>query len=178
MVNINQKCSNLWSDCSPAYERWTLLYVGFQEALLQKKLRKWYPANEATVFFFINSCFAVVLAGSARPGIALALQNKLFLDKLVTVFAGQDKRSSKYLRKNYLGNFPPSSPFMALFKYGELSKCHPRNQYWRKICRGDCWKISKKYFFNTVRHQVRQFPREIWSTVYAKMFGSKKIPLA
>ena len=59
-------------------------------------------------------------AGSARPGVCAALQNKLIPDRMFTVFAGQDKTAVSYLRQKYLDQYQPSSPFIAIFKDGQL----------------------------------------------------------
>ena len=59
-------------------------------------------------------------AGAARPGVCAALQNDLIPDRFVTVFAGNDKTAVAHLRQKYLPEFRPSSPFVALFKDGEL----------------------------------------------------------
>jgi len=58
-------------------------------------------------------------AGNARPGVALALQNKLIPDRSVTVFAGVDTKAVEEARK-YVTDYLPSSPSVALFKDGEL----------------------------------------------------------
>jgi putative YphP/YqiW family bacilliredoxin len=59
-------------------------------------------------------------AGSARPGVTLALQNKTIPDHLTTVFAGQDREAVEYLRQKYLAGIPPSSPFFVIYKNGEI----------------------------------------------------------
>jgi putative YphP/YqiW family bacilliredoxin len=67
-------------------------------------------------------------AGKARPGIGLALQqSKSKPDHLTTVFAGGDVEATARLRE-HLGNLPPSSPSMAIFKEGELVHFIPRFQ--------------------------------------------------
>lgn len=59
-------------------------------------------------------------AGSARPGIAQSLRHTSVPDNLVTVFAGQDKEATQYIRDTYLKNVPPSSPSIALLRDGNL----------------------------------------------------------
>ena len=71
--------------------------------------------NEETVLVMINSVCGCA-AGSARPGVTLALQHSIIPDRLATVFAGQDKAAIAHLRQQYLNEFPPSSPFVALTK--------------------------------------------------------------
>ncbi|WP_054683097.1 BrxA/BrxB family bacilliredoxin [Rhodothermus marinus] len=75
-------------------------------------------AKEGTLLLVINSVCGCA-AANARPAVALALQapvNKP--DRWVTVFAGQDLEATARARE-YLAGIPPSSPFIALFKYGE-----------------------------------------------------------
>ena len=58
-------------------------------------------------------------AGGARPGVTLALQHSVIPDRLGTVFAGMDREAVQALR-DHMPELPPSSPFMALFKDGQL----------------------------------------------------------
>ena len=71
-----------------------------------------------TALYFINSVCGCA-AGSARPGLAMALQGEVQPDHVYTVFAGQDAEATAEVRKNILG-FPPSSPSAAVFKNGQL----------------------------------------------------------
>ena len=74
--------------------------------------------NEETVLVMINSVCGCA-AGSARPGVTLALQHSVIPDHYTTVFAGQDKAAVAHLRQQYLSEIPPSSPFVALTKNGK-----------------------------------------------------------
>ncbi len=104
-----------------------LLYVGFEEATTPQKVEDILSQkNDETIFVMINSVCGCA-AGSARPGISLALQNNIIPDKLVTVFAGQDRDAVEHLRNKFLAKVPPSSPFMALFKNGEVIFSMPRH---------------------------------------------------
>lgn len=58
-------------------------------------------------------------ARNARPGVALALQNKVIPDRSATVFAGVDREAVSEARKYMTGHLP-SSPSVALFKDGDL----------------------------------------------------------
>ncbi|MCX6170494.1 MAG: BrxA/BrxB family bacilliredoxin [Ignavibacteriales bacterium] len=126
MFNINQK--------APIYDpeavqpmRDELLYVGFEEATTPQKVEELISnRDDKAVFVFINSVCGCA-AGSARPAAALSLQNDIIPDRLVTVFAGQDREAVDHLRNKYLSNIPPSSPFMALFKNGEVVYTMPRH---------------------------------------------------
>lgn len=73
---------------------------------------------EGTTLVMVNSVCGCA-AGSARPGVALALQNKVIPDRLVTVFAGVDMEATARARE-FMKGIPPSSPCVALFKDGQL----------------------------------------------------------
>jgi len=75
-------------------------------------------ARGGTLLLVINSVCGCA-AANARPAVALALQAPVSKpDHWVTVFAGQDLEATAQARA-YLPGIPPSSPFIALFKYGE-----------------------------------------------------------
>ncbi len=80
-----------------------------------------------SVFLFINSVCGCA-AGNARPAVILALKHHKSPDVLATVFAGQEKEAVEYIRQNYLSDYLPSSPFMALFKQGRLVYCMQRSE--------------------------------------------------
>lgn len=97
-----------------------LLYCGFEELTTPEKLDEVLSAkSDETILVFVNSVCGCA-AGSARPGVTLALQNEIIPDRLTTVFAGQDRDSVDLLRSKFLNKFPPSSPSIALLKNGEV----------------------------------------------------------
>lgn len=126
MFTINQK--------PPIYDpeavqpmRDELIYVGFEEMHTPPSVEEILSQkNDQALLVMINSVCGCA-AGSARPGVTLALQNKIIPDRMVTVFAGQDRDSVEHLREKYLGNFPPSSPSIALIKNGEVLFMMPRH---------------------------------------------------
>ncbi len=126
MFNINQR--------APIYDpeavqpmRDELVFVGFQEATTPQMVEDLISQkDDKTVFVVVNSVCGCA-AGSARPAAALSLQNNIIPDRLVTVFAGQDREAVDHLRNKFLSNVPPSSPFMVLFKNGEAIYTMPRH---------------------------------------------------
>lgn len=74
--------------------------------------------KKGTVMIIVNSVCGCA-AGHARPGVALALQNKIIPDRLYTVFAGVDREATQKARE-YMTGMPSSSPSVALFKDGQL----------------------------------------------------------
>lgn len=73
--------------------------------------------DSTTVLCVINSVCGCA-AGGARPGVALALQNDIIPDELVTVFAGMDQEAVARVREKMVG-VRPSSPCIALFEKGK-----------------------------------------------------------
>jgi putative YphP/YqiW family bacilliredoxin len=64
----------------------------------------------------------------ARPGMVLALaRTRLRPDRLLTVFAGQDREATARAR-TYFADAPPSSPSIALLKDGALVAFVPRHR--------------------------------------------------
>jgi len=96
-----------------------LVAAGFTEMLKPQDVDLFLSKNEGTALVMINSVCGCA-AGSARPGITLALQNKIIPERILTVFAGQDRDAVDHFRNVFLPGVPPSSPFIALFKNGEL----------------------------------------------------------
>ncbi len=72
-----------------------------------------------TLLLVINSVCGCA-AAMARPAIALAGQHEQQPDIAATVFAGQDLEATVRARE-YLAGIPPSSPFIALFKDGDVA---------------------------------------------------------
>ncbi len=58
-------------------------------------------------------------AGRMRPAVRIALEHSVRPDKVVSVFAGQDREATEQAR-TYFGNYPPSSPSIALLREGKL----------------------------------------------------------
>ena len=73
---------------------------------------------QGTQLLFVNSVCGCA-AGSARPGLAKALQSSTKPGAIYTVFAGQDLEATARAR-SYLGEYQPSSPSVALLKGGEV----------------------------------------------------------
>ena len=76
-------------------------------------------AEDGTALVVINSVCGCS-AGTARPGVLLAVETSLKKpDRLTTVFAGFDTEAVHKVREHLLP-YPPSSPSIALFKDGKL----------------------------------------------------------
>lgn len=91
---------------------------GFQDLLTSEDVDK-ALGQEGTTLLVINSVCGCS-AGSARPGVLMALANsEKKPDHLTTAFAGFDMDAVNTAREHLLP-YPPSSPSIALFKDGNL----------------------------------------------------------
>jgi putative YphP/YqiW family bacilliredoxin len=96
-----------------------LIAVGFTELKTPQEVDEVINLkDDKTVLVMVNSVCGCA-AGSARPGLSLALQNRVIPDKLYSGFAGQEREAVDKIRQ-YIAGFPPSSPSVALFKNGTL----------------------------------------------------------
>lgn len=115
----------LYDNDSVQHMRDELVAVGFEEAGTPEAVDAAILNNPGkTVFVVINSVCGCA-AGSARPGVSLALQHDTIPDKYYTVFAGQERDAIDRLR-SYIKGFPPSSPSAAIFKDGQILYFMPR----------------------------------------------------
>jgi bacilliredoxin len=153
-----------------------LLYVGFKELTTAEMVNEVLSKqSDETTFVFINSVCGCA-AGSARPGIALALQGNVIPDNIVTVFAGQDKAAVDTVRTKYLSNFPPSSPSALLIKNGEVLFMMPRHHIEGKSPE-QIGGILQQVFAENCNQKGPSISKEKYDKlIHAKMCGSK-IPL-
>ena len=141
--------------------------VGFSELLTAKDVEEAIDVEDnKTALVIINSVCGCA-AGSARPGISLALQNETIPDKIYTGFAGQEKDAVERIRLQ-LDGFPPSSPSIALFKDGKVLHFTQRHQIegrtadeianeWKEIFNQHCSNIGPSISpenFSEVNHAV------------------------
>lgn len=82
--------------------------------------------QEGTSLVMVNSVCGCA-GGIARPAAAHALHYDKLPNRLVTVFAGQDKEATQQAR-DYFEGFAPSSPSFALVKDGKVTEMIERHQ--------------------------------------------------
>lgn len=70
-----------------------------------------------TLLMFNSVCGCA--AGSARPGVVLSLQHESTPQRLLTVFAGQDRDATEQAR-HYLPGQPATSPSVFLLRDGQV----------------------------------------------------------
>lgn len=102
-----------------------LTVVGIRELLTPEEVDR-AVASKGTVFCVINSICGCA-GGTARPGVAAALQNKVIPDQIYSVFAGMEKEATDRVRQLHRDLAAPSSPSMVLFKDGKVVAMFPRS---------------------------------------------------
>ena len=152
-----------------------LTAVGLKELLTPKDVDEAINVqDDGTALVMINSVCGCA-AGSARPGVSLALQNSVIPDRLYTAFAGQEREAVDKVRE-YASEYPPSSPSVALFKNGKLVYFMQR----RDIEGFDADHIAgelKKVFDEHCKGEGPSISPEAYAEVmHAKMCGSKIPP--
>jgi putative YphP/YqiW family bacilliredoxin len=94
-----------------------LTRYGVEEARTPDDVDRLLAPGSDTVLMVVNSICGCA-AGRARPAVGLALQHPTRPSKAATVFAGGDEAAVAHLR-DILGDYPPSSPSIALFRDGK-----------------------------------------------------------
>jgi putative YphP/YqiW family bacilliredoxin len=95
-----------------------LTRVGVKELISVADVDAALGDSRGTMLVFVNSVCGCA-AGTARPGLRLALQHPNRPQQVTTVFAGQDLEATARARQ-YFSEYAPSSPSIALFQDGEV----------------------------------------------------------
>ena len=93
-----------------------LTQYGVEEARTPEDVDRFLAPDGGSVLMVVNSICGCA-AGRARPGVGLALQHPVRPSKAATVFAGGDESAVAHFR-DLISEYPPSSPFIALFDCG------------------------------------------------------------
>lgn len=94
-----------------------LTSAGIQEARTAADVEK--AINQkGTTMVVVNSVCGCA-AGRMRPGVRAAVRNSVRPDRIITVFAGQDRDATEKARAYFTG-YPPSSPSIGLLRDGQL----------------------------------------------------------
>ena len=100
--------------------RQELTRLGIQETRTAQEVDAILGAKKGTVLVVVNSVCGCA-AGNMRPAVGMALEHNTLPDKMITVFAGNDKEATQRAREYFTG-YRPSSPAIALFRDGEVVK--------------------------------------------------------
>src|SRR5438309_8590075 len=103
-----------------------LTRLGIEETRTAEEVDAVLGEKKGTVLVVVNSVCGCA-AGNARPAIAMAVEHDVKPDRMITVFAGNDRDATARARE-YMVGYRPSSPSMALFRDGELVKMIERWQ--------------------------------------------------
>jgi putative YphP/YqiW family bacilliredoxin len=106
--------------------RQELTGLGIQEARTAADVDAVLGEKKGTVLVVVNSVCGCA-AGNARPAVAMALKNSVLPEKMITVFAGNDKDATQKAREYFVG-YRPSSPSIALLRDGQVVKMLERWQ--------------------------------------------------
>lgn len=99
--------------------------AGYEQLTTEEEVNSVF-SKEGTTLVMINSVCGCA-GGIARPAAAHALHYDVLPDRLVTVFAGQDKEATQRAR-DYFEGYAPSSPSFALMKDGKITQMIERHQ--------------------------------------------------
>lgn len=106
--------------------RQELTRLGIQETRTPQEVDSVLGDKKGTVLVVVNSVCGCA-AGMARPAVAEALRHDVRPDRMITVFAGNDREATNRVRE-YLAGYRPSSPAIALFRDGQVVKMLERWQ--------------------------------------------------
>jgi len=106
--------------------RQELTRLGIQETRTAEDVDAVLGEKKGTVLVVVNSVCGCA-AGMARPAVAMALESEVLPDKMITVFAGNDREATARAREYFVG-YRPSSPSIALIKDGQVVKMLERWQ--------------------------------------------------
>jgi len=146
-----------------------LAAVGFKPLNSAKEVEKALSEQTGTALVVVNSVCGCA-AGNARPGVALALQNKKIPNRLYTVFAGVDIDATRRARE-FMTGIAPSSPSVALFKDGRLIYMLER-----KHIEGNTPQIIAQYLASAFDQVCDGEGPSVPPEVFTKTFGSNYEP--
>lgn len=103
-----------------------LTRLGIEETRTAEDVDSVLGGKKGTVLVVVNSVCGCA-AGMARPAVAMAVEHGVLPDKMITVFAGNDREATQRARE-YFAGYRPSSPSIALLKDGQVVKMLERWQ--------------------------------------------------
>lgn len=106
--------------------RGEMVQMGARELVTAAEVDQILGDQRGTTLVFINSVCGCA-AGNARPALRLALAHPVKPQEVVTVFAGQDLEAAARARQ-YLSDYAPSSPSVALLRDSEVVHFVHRHQ--------------------------------------------------
>lgn len=95
-----------------------LTRLGIKELRSAEEVDRAVANQPGTSMVVVNSICGCA-AGRMRPALRMALQHGIRPEKMLSVFAGQDREATDRAR-GYFAGYPPSSPSIALLRDGKL----------------------------------------------------------
>ncbi|SIS36976.1 BrxA/BrxB family bacilliredoxin [Salimicrobium flavidum] len=115
---------NLYMEDVVTKARNEIVDAGYQELTTPEEVDQTLQ-QDGTTLVMINSVCGCA-GGIARPAALNAIHYDKRPDRLVTVFAGQDREATERARE-YFEGYPPSSPSFALLKDGKIQSMVERH---------------------------------------------------
>lgn len=103
-----------------------LTRLGIEELRTAADVDRVLQSQPGTTMVVVNSICGCA-AGRMRPAVRMALQHTTRPDKIVSVFAGQDREATERARSYFTG-YPPSSPSIGILRTGKLIYMMQRSQ--------------------------------------------------
>ncbi|RHW42275.1 BrxA/BrxB family bacilliredoxin [Neobacillus notoginsengisoli] len=124
-----------------------LTNAGFTELKTSEEVEEFMKEAKGTALVVVNSVCGCA-AGLARPAVTQSVLNSdKKPDRLVTVFAGQDKEATAKMRE-FFGDIEPSSPSVALVKDGKVVHFIPRHDIEGNTLEGIMENLSSAFAAN------------------------------
>lgn len=120
-----------------------LTRLGIEETRTAAEVDAVLGERKGTVLVVVNSVCGCA-AGNARPAVAMAVEHETKPDRMITVFAGNDREATQRAREYFVG-YRPSSPSIALIKDGQVVKMLER------------WQIEGRHAHDIARELVQAF---------------------
>lgn len=120
-----------------------LTRLGIEETRTAAEVDAVLGERKGTVLVVVNSVCGCA-AGNARPAVAMAVENETKPDRMITVFAGNDREATQRAREYFVG-YRPSSPSIALLKDGQVVKMLER------------WQIEGRHAHDIARELAQAF---------------------
>jgi len=152
-----------------------LLQCGFQELSTPAEVEA-AVTQKGTTLVFVNAVCGCA-GGTARPAVAVALQNKLIPDRIVTVFAGMERDAVERVREFHKDVAAPSSPCMVLFKDGKIAAMIERSKIEGRYAQDLAQDLVAAFDAHCARPGPSIPPEKFAQLSYAKSCGSS-IPRA
>ena len=107
----------MYPDVMVAPMREELTRLGIAEARTAEDVD--HVVNQPGTTMIVVNSICGCAAGRMRPAVRMALQNSIRPEKMISLFAGQDKDATERARSYFTG-YPPSSPSIAILQDGKL----------------------------------------------------------